>query len=124
MCKFFEYFALILVLVSAALTFSLAEGTEDDASLLMKVLPYLLIDSLNQSEIINNVLKELIHRYPNQTHPRPKAIFLIVHHVSFLKFRNLEKLMHRVVDKAVINVSVVWSTAQSRNGSCGYRMDT
>ncbi|OZC09194.1 hypothetical protein X798_03738 [Onchocerca flexuosa] len=58
----------------------LAEGTEDDASQLMKVLPYLLIDSLNQSEFINSILKELIHRYTDLPHPRSAAIFRIIHH--------------------------------------------
>ncbi|CAG9533508.1 unnamed protein product [Cercopithifilaria johnstoni] len=58
----------------------LAEGTEDDASQLMKVLPYLLIDSLNQSELINSILKELIHRYTGLPHPRSAAIFRIIHH--------------------------------------------
>lgn len=64
----------------------LAEGAEDDALHLMKVLPYLLIDSLNQSELINSILKELIHRYADRPHPRSAAIFTIVHHVSFLSF--------------------------------------
>ncbi|VDN91041.1 unnamed protein product [Brugia pahangi] len=57
----------------------LAEGSEGDASQLMKVLPYLLIDSLNQSELINSILKELIHRYAGP-HPRSAAIFRIIHH--------------------------------------------
>ncbi|EJD74722.1 hypothetical protein LOAG_18001, partial [Loa loa] len=57
----------------------LAEGAEDDASQLMKVLPYLLIDSLNQSELINSILKELIHRYTGLPHPRSAAIFRIIH---------------------------------------------
>ncbi|VBB26200.1 unnamed protein product [Acanthocheilonema viteae] len=58
----------------------LAEGAEDDASQLIKVLPYLLIDSLNQSELINSILKELIHRYTSLPHPRSAAIFRIIHH--------------------------------------------
>ncbi|EJW87653.1 hypothetical protein WUBG_01429 [Wuchereria bancrofti] len=57
----------------------LAEGSEGDALQLMKVLPYLLIDSLNQSELINSILKELIHRYAGP-HPRSTAIFRIIHH--------------------------------------------
>ncbi|VDK34995.1 unnamed protein product [Gongylonema pulchrum] len=60
----------------------LAEGAEQDAVRLMKVLPYLLIDSLNQSELINSILKELIHRYTDRPHPRSAAIFTIIHHVS------------------------------------------
>ncbi|KAM3726562.1 Huntingtin [Dirofilaria immitis] len=58
----------------------LAEGAENDASQLMKVLPYILIDSLNQSELINSILKELIHRYTDLPHPRSAAIFRIIHH--------------------------------------------
>uniref|UniRef100_A0A158R5J8 Huntingtin n=1 Tax=Syphacia muris TaxID=451379 RepID=A0A158R5J8_9BILA len=72
----------------------LAEGNENDATLLMRVLPHLLIDSLNQSEIINNVLKELIHRYPHQCHPRPKAIFVVVHHwFGVLRSRETEAVV-------------------------------
>ncbi|VDK47693.1 unnamed protein product [Anisakis simplex] len=56
-----------------------AEGDEKDAKRLTRLLPYLLIDTLNQSEIINSVLKELIHLYPNGRHPRPFAIFSIIH---------------------------------------------
>lgn len=52
----------------------------------MKVLPYLLTDSLNQSELINSILKELIHRYTGLPHPRSAAIFRIIHHVSRLPF--------------------------------------
>uniref|UniRef100_A0A915Q0U5 Non-specific serine/threonine protein kinase n=1 Tax=Setaria digitata TaxID=48799 RepID=A0A915Q0U5_9BILA len=58
----------------------LAEGAEEDALQLMKVLPHLLIDSLNQSELINSILKELIHRYTSLPHPRSAAIFTIIHH--------------------------------------------
>uniref|UniRef100_F1KPL5 Huntingtin n=1 Tax=Ascaris suum TaxID=6253 RepID=F1KPL5_ASCSU len=72
----------------------LAEGAEEDVDRLLRVLPYLLIDSLNQSEIINSILKELIHRYPDRPHPRPVAIFSIIHHwFSILHSRETESVV-------------------------------
>uniref|UniRef100_A0A183EVJ2 Plexin_cytopl domain-containing protein n=1 Tax=Gongylonema pulchrum TaxID=637853 RepID=A0A183EVJ2_9BILA len=61
---------------------------------LMKVLPYLLIDSLNQSELINSILKELIHRYTDRPHPRSAAIFTIIHHwFAVLHSRETESIV-------------------------------
>uniref|UniRef100_A0A914RI03 Proteasome activator Blm10 mid region domain-containing protein n=1 Tax=Parascaris equorum TaxID=6256 RepID=A0A914RI03_PAREQ len=80
----FKMFALALVKIFSNVWVDwlrLAEGEEEDVDRLLRVLPYLLIDSLNQSEIINSILKELIHRYPDRPHPRPVAIFSIIHHV-------------------------------------------
>ncbi|VDN01026.1 unnamed protein product [Thelazia callipaeda] len=67
----------------------LAEGAEEDALQMMKVLPFVLIDSLSQSELINSILKELIYRYSGFPHPRSTAIFTIIHH-WFIALRSCE----------------------------------